>query len=143
MNRRSEIGPMWWSYRCNTLKSECVVSTYSVCVCSRHIVYVHWYYMCTLKRYKYVLYYVYSKSCLILFCLWINRYDILPVTCVETAVFGAKDLDNPGHHWMVIDSDYCPWPEEYDDHTYTVVRIVYSRDMYTLHHSHSRSSIVA
>ena len=65
-----------------------------------------------------MLYYVYSKSCLILFCLWINRYDILPVTCVETAVFGAKDLDNPGHHWMVIDSDYCPWPEEYDDDTY-------------------------
>jgi hypothetical protein len=61
-----------------------------------------------------------------------EKYDILPVSCVEATVFGAKDLDNPGHHWMVIDSDYCPWPEEYDDDTYGIVRVVYHRVAYLL-----------
>jgi len=30
-------------------------------------------------------------------------------------VFIAPDADNLEQHWAVVDSDFCPWPETYQD----------------------------
>ena len=46
------------------------------------------------------------------------RYDCIAITAVEAAVFIAPDADNLGLHWAVVDSDFCPWWEEYNDDDY-------------------------
>ena len=33
-------------------------------------------------------------------------------------VFVAPDADNLGRHWAVVDTDYCPWHEQYADDDY-------------------------
>ena len=47
-----------------------------------------------------------------------HRYDVLTIDCVESVVFVAPDADNLGKYWAVVDTDYCPWHEQYADDDY-------------------------
>ena len=47
-----------------------------------------------------------------------HRHGVLTIDCVESVVFVAPDADNLGRHWAVVDTDYCPWHEQYADDDY-------------------------
>ena len=47
-----------------------------------------------------------------------EKYDVIKVSSVEKTVFTAPHADNEGHYWAVIDSDFCPWWEVYEDDDY-------------------------
>ena len=47
------------------------------------------------------------------------RYDVLPITCLESLVFISQDRDNENHKWAAVDSDFCPWTEVYTHDDFT------------------------
>merc|ERR1711865_662428 len=47
-----------------------------------------------------------------------EKFDVIPITCVERTVMAGRDADNTGRYWAVVDSDFCPWPEVYYDDDY-------------------------